>query len=574
MINKALYKFCGNTKKYIYLAVFAEILRLLMGIAFAFVFAGLIASVIGGESPQLIMVAIAVATIIFKIIFTRLSAKYNFKVVREVKHNLRTGVYKKVLDLGMAYQGVLTTQEVTHLGVEGVEQLENYYGGYLTQFYYCFASSIILFIVVFPIDVLSAFILMLASLLIPITLQAIMGIVRKTQRKYWNKYSDIGNLFLDSLTGITTLKIFEADEKRADDMDDIAEGFRKQTMKVLAMQLNSIVIIDWIAYISTAVVIGINVWGYVDGKISVVSVAVMILLAAEFFIPMKALTAKFHVAMTGVAAGERILDFLEYEEIYESGEEVFPNEADIEVKNLSFSYPDGTEVLKDIDVKFESGKFTALVGRSGCGKSTLASLVCGHLKTPEGISYSGVKKSNLMRGELEKNIVRITHDPHIFAATVRDNIVMGKEGIDDAQVIETLKDLNMWAFLEGERGLDTMLLSGGKNISGGQAQRISIARALVSDFQVYIFDESTSNVDIESENIIIDMVKKLSETKTVIYITHKMSVVSLTDYVHVMKDGLIIQSGTPEELIEEDGLYRDLHREQEDLKSLYDKRKS
>lgn len=569
MINKELYKFCGKTKKYIYFAVIINLLRLGFSIAFAYIFADLIVNILRGVDLTFISIFAVIIIVLMKTFFTKVSAKFNFTIVREVKSSLRDAIYGKALNLGMSYQSVLTTQEVTHLGVEGVEQLENYYGGYLTHFYYCLTSSVFLFLAMFPLDKLSAFILLIGALSIPLSLQLIMGLVKKVQRKYWKKYADVGNLFLDSLTGITTLKIFEADEKRAEEMDEKAETFRKQTMRVLTMQLNSIVIIDWIAYVSTAVVIGMNVMKFAKGETSLFYVVSIIVLVSEFFVPMRTLTGLFHVAMTGVAAGEKILDFLEYEDEREFGNREFPENAVIEVKNLDFSYPDGTEVLKNLNLKFDSGKFTALVGRSGCGKSTLASLICGQIKNSKGIFYSGINKGELLKGTLEKSIVRITHTPHIFAASVRDNILMGKKDVSDEKIIEVLKSLNLWAFLEGDRGLDTKLLQGGKNISGGQAQRISIARALISDFQVYIFDEATSNVDVESENVIIEIIKEIAKKRTVIYISHKMNVVSTADYVHVLKDGEAVQSGTPIKLLEEDGLYKDLYIEQDELCKAY-----
>ncbi len=569
MINKALYAFCGKTKKYILSAVAFDLLKLINGIAFAYIFAIVITGIIEKKpvSPSQILLFIVLIIIVVSIrtLATKMSTKHSFKIVREVKQNIRGAIYKKVTQMGISYLDTFTTQEITHLGVEGVEQLENYYGGYLTQFYYCFLSSIFLFIAVAPLDITVALILVFASLAIPLILQIIMNLVRKVQRKYWKKYSDVGNLFLDSLTGITTLKIFEADETVAKDMAEKAESFRKQTMRVLAMQLNSIVMIDWIAYGATAIAIIVAIVKYTKGNLSVFAVVAIILLAAEFFIPMKMLTSKFHVAMTGVAAGEMILDFLQKDVYTTSGDMNYEKGSDIKVENFSFSYKDGKEALKNISLEFKSKQFNALIGPSGCGKTTLASLICGQLMSTDDIYYGSVEKRGLKKGSLEENIVRISHDPHIFNATVRENVLMGKEGISDEKIIETLKSLKLWEFLEKEDGLDTMLLSGAKNISGGQAQRISIARALVSDFDVYIFDEATSNVDADSEEIILEIIKEISTLKTVIYISHKMSVVTNADNVYVLKSGELVEQGNHTTLIGENGVYAELYNKQKEL---------
>ncbi|MDO4772111.1 MAG: ABC transporter ATP-binding protein/permease [Bacillota bacterium] len=571
MINKNLYKFCGNTKKFIFYAVTVDAIKLMASIGFAYIFAFLVSRIFAGDCvacnyKYYIFGAILLG--LLKILLIKASTHYNFKVVREVKHNLRESIYKKVLGMGMDYQNVLSTQELNHLSVEGVEQLENYYGSYLSQFYYALVSSVILFFSLLPFSFKIALILMLASLFIPAMLQGIMRIVRNVQKKYWKKYASVGDIFLDSISGITTLKIFEADEKRAEQMDESAEEFRKQTMRVLAMQLNSIMIIDWVVYVSSAVIIVMASKLFIANQLNLFGFLAILTLSAEFFVPMKMLTSKFHVAMTGVAAGESILEFLEVEDDEPSGNEQYPANADIQLQNFHFQYGDGTAVLHGVDMRFQNGKFTALVGASGSGKSTIASIISAQIRSKDKVLYGTLTKDQLLHGEITKHVIRIPHNAHIFFASVRDNILMGKSGVSDENIIQILKKLKMWDFLQAKEGLDTMLLSGGKNISGGQAQRIAIARALVQDFNVYIFDESTSNVDVESEEIILEIIKEIAQSKTVIYISHKMSVVSTADLVYVLKDGKITESGTHAELMQNKGLYYDLYTEQEELVDL------
>ncbi len=571
MINKKLYKFCGNTKKYIFFAVLIDCIKLITSVAFAYVFAFLISGILSGvcvscNYNKYIIGALLLGLI--KIYLIKYSARFNFKVVREVKHSLRKSIYQKVLAMGMAYQDSLSTQELNHLSVEGVEQLENYYGSYLSQFYYALVSSLILFLSLVYFSFKIALILMLASLFIPALLQGIMKIVRNVQKKYWKKYATVGDMFLDSVTGITTLKIFEADADRSNKMDKSAEEFRKQTMRVLGMQLNSIMLIDWVVYVTSATVIIIAAKLYIDNNIDMFAFIAILMLSAEFFVPMRMLTAKFHVAMTGVAAGESILEFLEIENTRYEGTKVFEKNANISLKNFHFAYNDETEILKGIDITFESGKFTALVGASGSGKSTIASIISASLKSKDKVYYGSLHIEDMMQGEITKNVIRIPHNSHIFYASVRDNVLMGKNNVSDEKIIDVLKKLKMWDFLQAKDSLDTMLLSGGKNISGGQSQRIAIARALIQDFNVYIFDEATSNVDVESEEIILDIIKELAKTKTVIYISHKMSVVSLADYVYVLQDGKISEAGKHNDLMKNKGLYHQLYTEQAELVNL------
>ncbi len=548
MLNKALYKFCGKTKKFIFVTVLINAVKLLAGIAFSYLFSYIILQFVNQEKLNLILLVVIAGIIILKVVLIKLATFFNLKIINEVKHRLRANIYDKVLQLGLGYQNSLTTQEITHLGVEGVEQLEHYFGSYLAQFYYCFVASILLFLAIAPLDLRSAIILMIAAMSIPLSLQAIMGIVRKTQKRYWKKYTAVGNLFLDSLSGLTTLKIFQADKRQAEVMDEQAEGFRKQTMRVLGMQLNSIMMIDWIAYGSTAIVLALAIARFANAGMSLFAIITIILLSAEFFVPMRTLTSLFHIAMTGVAAGEQILDFLNMQK-YKINKGISINQNnEIEIKNFSYSYPDGKQALQNVSLKILPHKVTAIVGHSGCGKSTLASII-----------------TQILYEQNKIKAVRISHEPYIFAKTVKENILMGRDDIGDEEIIKVLKKLKLWDFLEEQQGLDTKLLAGGKNISGGQAQRIAIARALLGDFSVYIFDEATSNVDVDSETLIFDIINEIAREKTIVYISHKMRAIASADSIFVMDSGKIVEAGTHSELIKKEGVYFKLYMEQEQL---------
>lgn len=566
MVNKELLKFCGNTKKYIVFAVFANLLRLVFGIGFAYTFAIIVNSILLKKQLNFPLIIIAMCIILLsKHILIRLISKYNFKIVREIKLNLREKIIEKTSSLGISYRQKIKSNELIHNAVEGVEQLENYFGGYLTQLYYSLFSTLILFLALFPFSKAAAFVLLFTSPLIPIFLFIILKLVKKSQKKYWKKYANVGNLFLDNLTGLTTLKIFGADKKAADKMDDYAEGFRKETMRILAMQLNSMTIIDWIAYLGAASSIIISFNSLKAGSGSVFSYLLVIFLAAEFFVPMKQLTGLFHVAMTGAAAGEEILNFLKTDGFQRTGSEEFIKDTYIELRNLDYAYKSSNWSLKNINIKIKNAELTAIVGPSGCGKSTIASLISGELYTDTGIFFNDISINDFKDESTKKNIVRVSHDGHVFSGTVRENLNIQEANINDDSMIKILKKLNLWNFLQENSGLDTHLMSFGKNISGGQAQRISLARALLYDASVYIFDEATSNIDLESEKIIIDTILELAKEKTVIYISHKLDTVKNADIIYVLNNGELVQKGKHDNLVKEDGLYQKLYHEQEEL---------
>ena len=570
MVEKDLFQFCGNTKRYIIEAVLINCIRLGANITFSFMFASVLAHFITGVyvfDPKISYILVALSLLVRQICIRAVTRKNNL-VVYEVKQNLRKAIYSKVLSLGSLYQEKMTTQEIVHLGVEGVEQLENYFGSYLTQFYYSFISTFVLFLVIAPINFKIAIVLLVLAPIIPLFLLLILKIVKNVQKKYWSKYADVGNLFLDSLQGLTTLKVFKADEARGKELDEMSEGFRKETMKVLSMQLNSIMIIDWIAYGGAVAGIIVALNEFVALNINIYQIILVLLLIADFFVPMRTLTSLFHVAMTGVTASEKMLDFLNEDTNIENGSHTFEKNAPINVKAMNYYYPDGTHALKDINMSFEPGSMTALVGPSGCGKSTLACLLAGEYRHPDqAIYYGSYESRDLAKGEISKNVVRVTHDGHIFQGTVRSNLYLGNSQVGDQHYIDVLKIVNLWDLFSKMEGLDTPILAQGKNLSGGQAQRLSLARALLHDAEVYIFDEATSNIDIESEQVIIKVIEEISKKKTVIYISHRLASIVKADKIYVMKKGQLVEQGQHQELMAAKGQYESLFSQQQELES-------
>ena len=571
MIDKRLYNFSGNIKKYISITTFLSCVKLIANIFFYFIFAFLLVSLINKDfllSYSYIIISILI--IVFVRQFSTIKVAHMLgNLVVDVKRNLRKLILEKTLKLGLAYSQLFKTQELIHLSVDNIEQLEVYFGGFLTQFYYCIVSSFILFFSIAYFNLKIAFILLGFSLAIPLSLYIILDKVKKIQKKYFAKYMNVGTLFLDSLQGLTILKIYGTDEKREKEIAKMSEEFRIETMRVLKMQLLSIAAINWIIYAGTILAIVTSVKLFLNGSLGLFPMLFIFMLAPEFFIPMRTLTSLFHVAMTGVSAAENIISFVDSPERNNNGNKEFKNENEIKVSKLNFSYPDGTQSLKDIDMTFKKGNLTAVVGHSGCGKSTLVSVLSGELKSKENeIFVDDIDIQNIKIEDKIKNILKITHDSHIFSGTVRENLTMANENLSDETMIEVLKKVKLWGVLS----LDTILESQGKNLSGGQAQRVALARALLYDASVYIFDEATSNIDIESEEIILNIIYSLSKEKTVIYISHRLPAIKNADCIYVMDKGKVIENGKHDELYAKKELYYNMYKHQEELETYLTKR--
>ena len=571
MIDKRLYNFSGNIKKYISITTFLSCVKLIANIFFYFIFAFLLVSLINKDfSFSYSYIIISILIIVFVRQFSTIKVAHMLgNLVVDVKRNLRKLIFEKTLKLGLAYSQLFKTQELIHLSVDNVEQLEVYFGGFLTQFYYCIVSSFILFFSIAYFNLKIAFILLGFSLAIPLSLYIILNKVKKIQKKYFAKYMNVGTLFLDSLQGLTTLKIYGTDEKREEEIAKMSEEFRIETMRVLKMQLLSIAVINWIIYAGTILAIVTSVKLFLNGSLGLFPMLFIFMLAPEFFIPMRTLTSLFHVAMTGVSAAENIISFVDSPERNNNGNKEFKNENKIKVSKLNFSYPDGTQSLKDIDMSFKKGNLTAVVGHSGCGKSTLVSVLSGELKSKENeIFVDDIDIQDIRIEDKIKNILKITHDSHIFSGTVRENLTMANENLSDETMIEVLKKVKLWGILS----LDTILESQGKNLSGGQAQRVALARALLYDASVYIFDEATSNIDIESDEIILNIIYSLSKEKTVIYISHRLPAIKNADCIYVMDKGKVIENGKHNELYAKKELYYSMYKHQEELETYLTKR--
>lgn len=569
MINKRLIGTVAESKKYIAGNVASQWVSLCSNV----VIMGRIANFIGRlafEKTQtsdiiFLMITIAICVAI-RFVCTKISSKMSFLSSKSVKQKLRKMIFEKVLRLGASYNEKVMTSEIVQVSVEGVEQLETYFGAYLPQFFYAMIAPLTLFVVTCFVNVLSAVVLLVCVPLIPIAIALVQTWAKKLLSKYWGQYTALGDTFLENLQGLTTLKIYKSDKFKNDEMNIEAEKFRKITMKVLTMQLNSITIMDLIAYGGAAVGMILAVTQFVCGNIDVSGCLFIILLSADFFIPMRQLGSFFHIAMNGMAASDKIFNLLDIDESSPATKEIADN-IDIECKGLCFSYDENREILHNVNMNFKRGSFTAIVGKSGCGKSTVASILTGKNKGFKGsVTIGNIPINEISESSLMKSITYIGHNSYIFKGTVRENLLMAND-VDDNKLWQTLEKVNLADFLKSENGLDTVIDEKASNISGGQRQRLALARALLHNSQIYIFDEATSNIDVESENDIMAQIAEIAKSKTVILISHRLANVVDADNIYVMQDGNTVESGTHTELLKNNGVYAELYNSQIQLEN-------
>ena len=493
-----------------------------------------------------------------------MNSRLSFEASRRVKSRLRDMIYEKLMCLGSGCRERLKTSEAVQISTEGVEQLEIYFGKYIPQFFYSMLAPVTLFIIVGSMSLRVAAVLLICVPLIPVSIIAVQKFARKLLAKYWGTYTELGDSFLECLQGLTTLKIYQADGRYADKMDAEAEKFRKATMRVLIMQLNSISIMDLVAYGGAAAGIVLSILEFRNGQVSLEQCFFMIMISAEFFLPLRLLGSFFHIAMNGNAAADKIFHLMDTEE-YEGGTVKNSKDSTITFDRVSFAYGPDQKVLEQISLEAGTG-LTALVGESGCGKSTAASLMAGELRPAEGsVCLGGLELTSYEQAALRRKITRIRHNSYLFAGTVRENLKMGRETAAEDEMYRVLKLVNMLDYVEEQGGLDMEILEKAANLSGGQKQRLCLARALLHDSDIYIFDEASSNVDVQSETDIMAVVRALARDKTVILISHRLTNITDADRIYVMKQGGIIEAGTHGQLCRQRGYYYALFEKQTDL---------
>ncbi|MCI5919252.1 MAG: ABC transporter ATP-binding protein/permease [Roseburia sp.] len=498
----------------------------------------------------------------------------SFCISKQLKERLRALVYEKLMRMGSNYKNSLKTAEIVQISTEGVEQLEIYFGKYVPQFFYSMIAPLTLFVIVGEMSLKVALVLLLCVPLIPVSIIAVQKFAKKMLAKYWGTYTQLGDSFLECLQGLTTLKIYQADERYAKKMDEESENFRKITMRVLMMQLNSISVMDLVAYGGTAVGIILSILELQKGAINLPQCFFIMMISSEFFLPLRLLGSFFHIAMNGNAAADKIFALLdEKEETMETTEaETETKEQGLRVEQVLFSYEENQPVLKGISMTAKKG-LTAIVGESGCGKSTLVSLLMKEQQKKAGtILINGRKIENISSELLHKKITRVCHDSYLFAGTIRENLLMGKEDASDEEMLEALRKVNLLSFVRENGGLSMVLLEKASNLSGGQKQRLALARALLHQTDVYLFDEATSNIDVESENDIMEVISQLAKAKVVLLISHRLANVTKANQIYVMKNGTFVEHGTHDELLGQEGYYAKLFLEQKQLERYQDKK--
>lgn len=570
MFDKRLMKMCPESRKYIIGNILFQWAELIINA----VMIGLIAMLVEGlyegkESGQTIGIKLCVLVVmlILRWFTTKAAIRMSYLASKTVKRVMREQIYKKLLRLGNTYREHATTAELVQESVEGVEQLESYFGMYVPQFFYAFLAPITLF---FLFGAAGSFkvaaVLLICVPLIPGAIMMVQKIAKRILSKYWDQYTKLGSAFLENLQGMTTLKTYKADAYKNEQMNAESENFRVVTMKVLTMQLNSIIIMDFFAYGGAALGIALAGKAFIDGKIGLAAVIFMILLSADFFLPMRRLGSYFHVAMNGMAASDKIFKFLSEAEPAEKNAEFPKDISEIRLQNISFSYTEDRKVLHDISMTMKEGSFTGIVGESGSGKSTIASILMGRNTVSGGtITIGDVNLHDIKEESLLKNVTYVGLGSVFFKGTVRENLLWADPQVTDERLWSVLEECNVAGFLRNENGLDTELKENAENLSGGQKQRLALARALLHDSRIYIFDEATSNIDIESEELILSEIKNLAKTKTIIMITHRLANVTDADKIFCLENGKLMGAGTHEELLADCPAYKSLWNTQKEL---------
>ena len=571
MINTQILGLAPDAKKHIAATVFFQWVTLLANIGLILLLTKILGLLQDNRITQeyLIVTAMIFAAVIFiRFSGTRLTDFFSFAAGESVKISLRRKTYEKLLRMGTSWSGKTSAGETVQLTAEGAEQLEIYFGQYLPQLFYSFSAAVTLFVVILFLNSIAAVILLGSVGLTFIFILIGQKMAGKAAAGHLKQHTRLSTVFLENLQGLTTLKIYQADADKQRQMEEESENFRKSTMNVLAMQLNSISVMDVIAYGGGAVAVIFPIFALISGKLDFAAALAIILLSAEFYLPMRQLGSFFHVSLNGVKAAERLMFLLDEEEPAEGSQILEDGALGITLQNVRFSYGKNRIGLHNISLRADSGSFVSIVGHSGCGKSTIAALLMGMHRGYEGsIQVGGKELSDISEKSLMKHLTLVNSNSYIFGGTVYDNLLTGKPDATDAELYTVLEQVNLAGFLKMENGLKTEIAERGANLSGGQRQRLAIARALLHDTAVYIFDEATSNIDAESESDIMTVIHTLAKTKTVLLISHRLSNVIHSDMIFVLNKGEVAEAGTHASLLENGKLYAELYRKQMELEN-------
>ena len=574
MIDKKLLALLGHNKKYIFYAVGLMIVGLFANLAitasicYAIQYAAEYTSSGSNAQGFILPAVIVIIAMAIRYVTSRMIGNLKDTLGRNVKKDLRQKIYDKIIKLGVRTTDNMSMAGLTQLSMEGVEQLDLYYSAYIPQFFYAMIAPIILFIVTVRINWAVALVLLACVPLIPMSIIAVSRYAKKIFAKYWGKYTSMGDSFLDSVQGLKELKIFQADAAQNIKMNETSEEFRKITMKVLVMQLASTTIMDMVAYGGAGLGIALTIHAVVNGSLSAYAALFLILVAVDFFLPLRAFGSAFHIAMNGASAGNKILSLLAQPDPVWGNETVASTE--ITVKDVTFSYDGKRDVLKHASMNFGSTGMCAIVGESGSGKSTVVNLLLGAYHPQQGSILVGNKPlETLSRESYYSHISVVSYNTYIFNETIRQNFMLAKDNVTDEEIYSALQKVNLYDFIIDNGGLDKVITEDAANISGGQKQRLALAINLVANKDIYIFDEATSNIDIESEAIIMNNIKELSKEKSVIVISHRLANVIAADTIYYIEDGEVKEHGNHTELMNMHEGYAKLYTAQKNLEDGY-----
>lgn len=601
MIHKRLTRSVPKSKKWILLSALSSWISLLCNTAITFVTVRFIFGLYNSSLDKktvFVLLSAASAALIIRVVAVRKRSYFSYRAGTEVKRTLRSMLYDKFISLKLNYSQYISMAEVTQIGTDGIEQLDSYFGAYLPQFFFSMAAPVTLFIILAPINFFAALVLFVCVPLIPLSIAAIQTVAKRILKRYLDVYTGLGDSFLDNLRGLITLKAYADDEAQHRELNAEAENFRRVTMRVLTMQLNSIFVMDTVAYGGTALGTIVSLYQLRAGNLSIEGALLFILLCAEFFLPLRALGSFFHIAMNGITAANRLFELMDVKsdsasvlseaELEETAKKIKgsqpgsqpdslqANLPSLEVKNLNFNYNASKQALKNISLEFLKPGFYGIAGESGSGKSTAAALLMGLQKNYSGeILLSGIEAKKLPDEFRARYMNLVSTESFLFGASVRENLLIAKPSASDEELMSVLKEVLLDEFIlnrnssgDGNSGLDFYIESGGKNLSGGQVQRFALARALLHDTDIYIFDEAVSNIDVESEELILSTLYELSKTKIIIFISHRLANIENADHIYVFEKGEIKEEGTHSSLIEKNGIYARMYLQQKDLEKI------